>query len=193
MSSIDKQMKFLIEAEKLKSIMRRSPLPFGRNENDAEHSWSLCLYITVLSEYAPNDTDIFKCFKMALIHDMVEIYAGDTYLYDEAANTHRLQRELEAADKLFLPLGEQGEKLKALWLEFEENKTKEALFVNAMDRFQPVILNYLSKGKIWKENNINARQVLEKGKEKIGKAPAPIKNFYLDIIKKSVEAGYLAP
>lgn len=193
MNNIEKQMEFLIEAEKLKNIMRQSPLPFGRNENDAEHSWSLCLYATVLSEYAPEGTDILKCLKMLLLHDMVEIYAGDTYLYDEAGNADKEERELAAADKLFLPLGGQGAELKALWLEFEENKTEEALFANAMDRFQPVILNYLSQGKVWKEHNINARQVLEKGKEKIGKAPSPIRDYYLDIIKQSVEKGYLKP
>ncbi|MCD7854967.1 MAG: HD domain-containing protein [Clostridiales bacterium] len=191
--NINKQMEFLIEAEKLKNIMRQSPLPFGRKENDAEHSWSLCLYATVLSEYAPEGTDLLKCLKMLLLHDMVEIYAGDTYLYDEAANTDREKRELEAADKLFSPLGEQGEELKGLWLEFEKNETQEALFANAMDRFQPVILNYLSEGKAWKEHNVNSRQVLEKGREKIGKAPKPIKDYYLNIIKISVEKGYLAP
>ncbi|MCD7778280.1 MAG: HD domain-containing protein [Clostridiales bacterium] len=191
MEKFEKQMEFLIEAEKLKNIIRQSPLPFNRKENDAEHSWSLCLYAVVLSEYAEEGTDILRCLKMLLIHDMVEIYAGDTYLYDEEANKDREQRELAAADKIFSPLGKQGEELKTLWLEFEANKSKESRFANIMDRFQPVILNYLSHGSAWQEHNVNSRQVLEMGKEKVMKGHENIKNYYLNIINDAVEKGWL--
>ncbi|MCD8214914.1 MAG: HD domain-containing protein [Clostridiales bacterium] len=191
MDKFEKQMEFLTEAEKLKNIVRQSPLPFGRKENDAEHSWSLCLYAVVLSEYAEEGTDILKCLKMLLIHDMVEIYAGDTYLYDTEANKDREERELAAAERIFSPLGEQGAKLKGLWLEFEENKSKESRFANIMDRFQPVILNYLSEGSAWQEHGVNCRQVLEKGKEKVMKGHKNIVNYYLKIINEAVEKGWL--
>lgn len=185
-------MDFLIEINKLKSIFRQSLLPEdGRNENDAEHSWHLCMYAVVLGEYAPEGTDMLKCIKMMLIHDLVEIYAGDTYLYDDKGNEDKLKRETEAADKLYAILGEQGNELKALWYEFDECKTQEAVFANAMDRLQPLILNYFTEGKLWRKNNVNINQVLEKGKWETRNVDERIKQFVYDLLNSAVEMGYL--
>ncbi len=191
MERIKEQMAFLIETEKLKEVFRHSMLESKRRENDAEHSWSLCMYALVLEEYADEGTDIFKCMKMVLIHDLVEIYAGDTYLYDEKGRQDKAERERKAADRLFDALPQKGEELKRLWLEFDENLTKEARFANILDRFQPVVLNFLAEGIPWTENNITKEMVLEKGRESILKADSPIRSFYLGLLEESEKRGYL--
>ncbi len=193
MNDIEKQLEFLVRTEELKDVFRRTYIPAGRKENDAEHSWSLCLYALVLSEYAEEGTDLLKALKMALIHDMVEIYAGDTFLYDKEGNESKAEREKDAADRIFGILGRQGLALKAIWEEFEENKSKEARFINTMDRFQPVILNFLSGGKTWKEHGVHRDMVLEAGKDKVLKASEPIRDIYLRLIEESVRRGYLLP
>ncbi len=187
-------MDFLIKIEDMKRIYRQSILEENgiyRRENDAEHSWHICMYALVLREYAPKGTDIFKCIRMLLIHDLVEIYAGDTYLYDEKANSDKRQREEQAAEKLYSVLGEQGDELKALWYEFDEGKTLEAQFANACDRLQPIILNYRSKGEKWKENNIHVSQVIEKGKWKTRNIDERVRQFVFALLDECVEKGYL--
>lgn len=192
MDKFNKQMDFLIEINKLKSVFRQSLLPEdGRNENDAEHSWHMCMYAIVLGEYAPEGTDMLKCIKMLLIHDLVEIYAGDTYLYDDKANEDKLQREMAAADKLYSMIGDQGNELKKLWYEFDECQTKEAVFANAIDRLQPILLNYLTEGKLWRKNNVNIDQVIEKGKWKTRDVDERIKNYVYNLLNSAVEKGYL--
>lgn len=192
MDKFNKQMDFLIEINKLKSVFRQSLLPEdGRNENDAEHSWHMCMYAIVLGEYAPEGTDMLKCIKMLLIHDLVEIYAGDTYLYDDKANEDKLQREMAAADKLYSMIGDQGNELKELWYEFDECQTKEAVFANAIDRLQPILLNYLTEGKLWRKNNVNIDQVIEKGKWKTRDVDEKIKNYVYNLLNSAVEKGYL--
>lgn len=193
MEDINKKIEFLIQAEGLKNIFRQTYIPADRKENDAEHSWSLGLYTLILFEYADEGTDLLKTLKMVMLHDMVEIYAGDTFLYDDKGNESKAERENAAADKIFGILEKQGEDLKATWREFEENKTKEARFANIMDRFQPVILNYLSGGKTWKEHGVHKGQVLNAGKEKILKANEPIRSCYLKILDDAVKKGYLLP
>ncbi len=192
MEKFRKQMNFLIEINKLKSVFRQSLLPEnGRNENDAEHSWHLCMYAVILSEYAPKNVDLLKCIKMLLIHDLVEIYAGDTYLYDEKGNEDKLKRETEAADKLYSILDEQGDALKALWYEFDECESEEAVFANALDRMQPLLLNYLTEGKLWRKNNINISDVIEKGKWETRKVDEKIKQYVYDLLNDAVDKGYL--
>ncbi len=196
MDKLKKQMEFLVEISKMKSIYRQSIYYENgdiKRENDAEHSWHICMYALVLSEYAPAGTDISRCIKMLLMHDLVEIYAGDTYLYDEKGNADKARREAEAADKLYSMLGDQGGELKKLWLEFEENSTDEAQFANAMDRLQPLLLNYLTQGGKWRENNVHISQVLEKGKWQTRKVDDKIKKLVLDILEDSVKKGYLLP
>lgn len=194
MDKLVKQIEFLKEIDNLKHILRQSILPKDcRRENDAEHSWHLCMYAIVLEEYAPEGCDMLRCLKMMLMHDLVEIYAGDTYLYDVEANKSKAKREAEAADKLYSMLGEQGEELKSYWLEFEENKTPEAKFANALDRFQPIMLNYFTRGEKWLVNHVTKAEVIERGSKLTKDADPRLREFILKIIDESVEKGYLLP
>lgn len=192
MDKLKKQMEFLIEIDKLKSVFRQSLIPEDRrNENDAEHSWHMCMYAIVLQEYAPENIDMLKCLKMLLIHDLVEIYAGDTYLYDEKGYKDKAERETKAADRLYGLLGEQGNELKALWYEFESCETEESIFANAIDRLQPILLNYLTQGEQWKKHNVNISQVIEKGKWKTRKVDEKIRQYVLNLLNDAVDKGYL--
>lgn len=195
MDKIKKQLEFLIEIDKLKEIFRQSILVNSRrNENDAEHSWHLCMYAVVLSEYAPKELNIARVLKMLLIHDVVEIYAGDTYLYDAEANKTKAVREQAAADKIYslLPT-EQGNELKELWYEFERCDTIESKYANSLDRLQPVILNYMSQGERWLEHKVHKADVIERGYRLMNYAPQEIKEVFLKILDDSVEKGYLLP
>ena len=188
-------MNFIIEIDKLKSVFRQSLLSDGsRHENDAEHSWHLCMLAITLEEYAEAGTDILKCIKMALIHDIVEIYAGDTYLYDEEGNKDKAEREMKSAEKIYGLLAEnQKKEFFDLWLEFDAGKTKEAVFANILDRVQPILLNYLTKGKMWLKNNIRKEQVLNKSWRVFKEAHPDISEYMMRIINESVEKGYLLP
>lgn len=158
---IEKQFEFLKEIDKEKNIFRQTYLADGkRKENDAEHAWHMALFVMVLSEYANEDIDVLKTMKIVLIHDLIEIYAGDTYAYDSKGNESKRERELAAADRLFniLPK-DQAEEFRALWDEFEENITPEARFANTMDKIQPLMLNNASKGRSWEEHDVHASQV----------------------------------
>lgn len=158
---IEKQFEFLKEIDKEKNIFRQTYLADGkRKENDAEHAWHMALFVMVLSEYANDDIDVLKTMKIVLIHDLIEIYAGDTYAYDSKGNESKRERELAAADRLFniLP-SDQAEEFRALWDEFEENITPEARFANTMDKIQPLMLNNASEGRSWEEHGVHASQV----------------------------------
>jgi len=192
MDKLKKQMDFIIEIDKLKSIFRQTLITDGtRFENDAEHSWHMCMIAVILEDYAPKGTDLLKCLKMILIHDLVEIYAGDTYLYDEKGYQDKEIREKEAADKLYNMLDEKGTELKKLWYEFEENKTKEAIFANSLDRLQPVMLNYMTKGKTWKKHGVKKHQVLSNVNKAMENGNTELKNYVLNIIEESCKKGYL--
>ena len=129
---------------------------------------------------------------MLLMHDLVEIYAGDTYLYDEEGNKTKAKRENDAADKLYSMLDEpQGRKLKALWHEFEKCDTNEALFANALDRLQPILLNYTNKGTLWLENNVHKDAVEEHAYRLTRLAHPKLRKFALDLLDKAVEKGYI--
>jgi len=161
---LKQQINFILEADRLKSIYRRTYLADGsRFENDAEHSWHLSLMSILLAEYSNSSIDILKVLKMVIIHDIIEIDAGDAYCYDAAANEGKAERETAAAERLFslLPT-DQKEDLISTWIEFEKNDTAEAKFANALDRFQPVNLNYASEGKSWQENSITYDQVIKR-------------------------------
>ena len=158
---IEKQFEFLKEIDKENNIFRQTYLADGmRKENDAEHAWHMALFVMVLSEYANEDIDVLKTMKIVLIHDLIEIYAGDTYAYDSKGNESKRGRELAAADRLFniLPK-DQAEEFRALWDEFEENITPEARFANTMDKIQPLMLNNASEGRSWEEHGVHASQV----------------------------------
>ncbi|MEQ8897742.1 MAG: HD domain-containing protein [Roseovarius sp.] len=151
---LDAQIAFLNEACRLKSITRTTTLCDGsRYENSAEHSWHLALYALVLAEHAPEGTDISRVIRMLLLHDIVEIDAGDTPIYGDAGHAQQAAEEAKAAKRLFglLPK-EQAEDLRALWEEFEAAETQDARFAKALDRFQPPNQNLASDGIGWREN-----------------------------------------
>ena len=150
---LKKQMDFILEMDKMKSIMRQTYLANGeRKENDAEHSWHLALMCGILAEYSNEPIDVLKTMKMVLLHDVIEIDAGDTYAYDTEGNKTKRERELKAADRIFglLPEAQQKE-YRGLWDEFEAMETAEAKFANMLDKVQPLLLNNASDGKSWVE------------------------------------------
>ncbi|MCR4442664.1 MAG: HD domain-containing protein [Peptococcaceae bacterium] len=192
-SRIDQQVRFVIEIDRLKTIFRQSYLADGsRKENDAEHSWHLAVMALILAEHFPEEIDLLKVLKMTLMHDLVEIEAGDTYCYDGEANCGRFERERQAADRLYRLLPkDQAEEFYKLWVEFEECKTPEARFSAALDRLQPLLLNFQSKGKSWLENNISCDQVLVRN-EVIKENSDVLWNIAVRIIDEAAAAGYLA-
>lgn len=161
---LKKQFDFIREVDKEKFIGRQTYLSDGvRKENDAEHAWHMALMTILLSEYANEEIDVLKTVTMLLIHDLVEIDAGDTYAYDTEGNKTKEQREKKAADRIYglLP-ADQKEKLRALWDEFEEWESPEARFAHAMDSIQPLMLNAATEGKSWEEHGIHLHQVLKR-------------------------------
>lgn len=161
---LKKQLDFVLELDKLKYIERRSYVADGsRHENDSEHSWHLALMAIILSEYANEPVDLLHVIKMVLIHDVVEIDAGDTYAYDSAGNATKREREEKAADRIFHILPEdQAKEMRDIWEEYEECITPEAKFANTLDRVQPLMLNDITGGKSWKEHGVAASQVLDR-------------------------------
>lgn len=190
---LERQIEFITEIDKLKHIKRQTILMDGsRKENDAEHSWHLGVMAMLLSEHAADkDLDLLKVMKMVLIHDLVEIDAGDTYCYDEKGNEDKAEREQKAADRIFNILPEdQAREMRALWEEFEERKTAEAQFAAALDRFQPLLHNYKTKGKSWREHGVTKDKVLKR-KESIESGSAILWKCAEKFINESVEKGYL--
>lgn len=158
----EKQLAFILEADKEKNILRQTHLSgHGRRENDAEHAWHMAMMIYLLKEYANEEIDVAKAMMMALIHDVVEIDAGDTYAYDAKGLENQKDREERAAQRIFgmLP-DDQRDELRALFEEFEEARTPEARFARAMDNFQPLLLNNSNGGADWKEHNVSKAQVV---------------------------------
>lgn len=187
------QLTFLIEIDRLKTVLRQSPLAAAaRRENDAEHSWHLAMMVLLLAEYADEPVDPAHTTELVLIHDLVEIYAGDTPLYDtEAAKTQEL-REQAAADRLFAQLpGDQAARLRALWDEFEARQTPEARFAKAVDRLQPMLLNWMARGGTWETHNATASQVLSRTAA-VADAAAELDAARRTIIAHSVKSGWLA-
>lgn len=159
---LQRQLDFIREADRLKRIERRNYLSCGsRRENSAEHSWFLAIMALALGEWAnPPGVDLFKAVRLVLLHDLVEIDAGDTFLYDEAGQGDKPERERLAADRIFGLLPEdQGAELRALWEEFEAGQTPEARLGRSLDRLAALYLNFLSGGRMWREYGITAAQV----------------------------------
>ena len=155
------QISFIVEIDKLKHVLRQALLiDKSRRENDAEHSWHLAIMAVILAEYAAPGIDVLRVLKMLLIHDIVEIDAGDTFLYDTAGKIDQAERESRAAARLFGLLPEdQRMELRALWDEFEERRTSDAMFAAALDRLQPLVHNYYTEGSTWQRMGITADQV----------------------------------
>ena len=164
MGRLEQQFDFLREIDKEKEITRQTYLASGnRKEGDAEHAWHLALMAILLREHANEDIDVLKTVTMVLIHDLVEIDAGDTYAYDEAAKASQRERELQAAERIFGLLPEdQGRQLRALWDEFEARETPEAKFARALDCVQPLMLNDASGGRSWLEHGVKESQILKR-------------------------------
>ncbi|HLV68595.1 MAG TPA: HD domain-containing protein [Polyangiaceae bacterium] len=191
---LEKQIAFLKEIDRLKLVERQSVVSGARRqETSAEHSWHVALMAVVLSEYAPPGVDPVRAQTMLLIHDLVEIDAGDLLLYaDDAARALHAQREQEAARRLFslLPSPE-GERLRALWEEFERRESPDARFAAALDRLQPLLLNFMSEGATWRRHGVTAEQVRAKNRHMAEGSPE-LWRFAEQLIAESVRRGYLA-
>lgn len=161
---LQKQLDFILEIDKEKNIFRQTHLSNqGRRENDAEHAWHMAIMAYLLQEYSNEKIDITKVMLMCLIHDVVEIDAGDTYAYDKEALKTQKAREDAAKERIYSLLPEdQKIHLQEIFDEFEENKTAEAKFAHAMDNFQPLLLNHSNNGSDWREHKVTARQIYER-------------------------------
>ncbi|MDD4146089.1 MAG: HD domain-containing protein [Clostridia bacterium] len=191
---LQKQIDFIVEMDKLKHIYRQSYLADGsRKENDAEHSWHLALMVFLLAEHTlEQEVDLLHTMKMVIIHDLVEIDAGDTYCYDEKAALDKEERERKAAERIFnlLP-ADQAQELRELWEEFEELATPEARYAAALDRLQPLLLNYASQGKSWQEHEVTRSYTLKRNNH-IEDSSAVLWAYALRLLDEAVKKGYLA-
>lgn len=189
---LERQLQFILEIDKLKLILRQTLLTDGsRRENSAEHSWHLAMMAILLAEYAPTQIDVLRVIKMLLVHDLVEIDAGDTFCYDVQSNENKAMREAEAANRLFGLLPEdQGVELRNLWEEFEAQETGEARFATALDRLQPFLHNQHTKGGTWQIHGITREQV-QRRMQPIEEGAPLIWPFVQKVIEDCVEAGYL--
>ncbi len=163
-NELKQRLDFLITIDKMKTIYRQTLLTDkSRRETDAEHSWHIAIMAMLLAPYAPKGADISRCVKMCLVHDLVEIYAGDTFCYDEKASMDKEEREQFAAEKLFSTLPKENEEeLKTLWIEFERQETPDALFCASLDRLQPFIHNMLTDGHTWRKGKVTKEQVMNR-------------------------------
>ena len=190
---LKKQLDFILQADAEKEIERRTLISSGKRfENDSEHAWHMALMAILLSEYANEEFDVLKTVTMILIHDIVEIDAGDTYCYDYELGKSQREREVKAANRIYALLpDDQGKKLRALWDEFEANETPEAHFAHAMDCLQPTMLNNATNGEMWKKNGIKLSQVLKRN-EYTEKGSKTLWDYQLnELILKNVEKGNL--
>ncbi|MCW2904706.1 MAG: Phosphohydrolase [Streptosporangiaceae bacterium] len=188
------QLTFLIEIDRLKTIMRQSPLAAAeRRENDAEHSWHLAMMVTVLAEHSDEPIDVGHTVKLVLVHDLVEIYAGDTPLYDPVAGADQDEREARAADRVFglLP-ADQGGRMRELWDEFEARRTPEARFAKAMDRLQPMLLNWMARGGTWRTPGVTADDVRAR-KSLIADAASSLWDVSRRLIDEGEARGWARP
>lgn len=190
MDRLQQQMNFILEVDKLKKITRQTYLSDGsRKENDTEHSWHLALMCALLAEHAREKIDVLKTMKMVLIHDIVEIDAGDTYAYDTAGNTTKREREVKAAERIFHLLPpDQAEEMRNLWEEFEEGQTPEAKFALTLDKVQPVMLNDASGGKSWREHEVRREQIMKRN-ERTPDGSEVLWAFTKEIIDRNVKCG----
>jgi putative hydrolases of HD superfamily len=195
MDRLDQQIRFVGEIDRLKGVLRQTMLAGpGRRENSAEHSWHLAVMAQALAEHAPPGTDIGRVTAMLLVHDLVEIDAGDLFAYAGAAQQARQeQAERAAADRIFalLPPDQTG-RLRGLWDEFEERRTPEARFARALDRLQPMLANLQTGGGTWREHGITADQVLAKVRLIEDGSPA-LGRYATDLVTRAVRDGLLAP
>ncbi|MCG9540843.1 MULTISPECIES: HD domain-containing protein [Vibrio harveyi group] len=193
MERLEKQLALVIELDKLKSILRRTRVKSaeGRLENSGEHSWHVALMAILMEEHANAPVDICRVMKMLLIHDVVEIDAGDTFVYDTAASQEQVEKEIRAAERLFgmLPT-DQGQELLALWQEFEAAQSDDAKYAKALDRLIPMLLNYHNNGQSWKENSVTREQALTINK-RIEFGSVTLWDKAKELIEEATEKGWL--
>jgi putative hydrolase of HD superfamily len=189
---LNKQMQFILELDKLKQIFRQTYLAdASRKENDAEHSWHLAMMVMLLSEYANEPINVEHTMKLVLLHDVIEIDAGDTYAYDEAGNATKKEREQKAAERIFSLLpNEQGEELKNIWEEFEACETPEAKFASTLDKIQPILLNDASGGLAWREHGIRLEQTISRNK-RTHEGSELLWEYAKNILEQNAEKGNL--
>jgi len=186
------QLRFVVEVDRLKTVLRQSPLAAAsRRENDAEHSWHLALMVILLAEHADEPIDVGHTVKLVVVHDLVEIHAGDTPLYDDVGAQTQEAREKAAADRLFglLP-PDQARELRALWDEFEARKTPESRFAKGMDRLEPLLLNWMASGGTWRTPGVTADAVRAR-KAHIGAASAALGEAALVMIDEGERRGWV--
>ncbi|MCB9421397.1 MAG: HD domain-containing protein [Ardenticatenaceae bacterium] len=187
------QIQFILEVDKLKNVVRRTYVSgAARRENSAEHSWQLALMALTLAEHANEPVDTAQVMKMVIIHDIVEIDAGDTYFFDDAGTADKAEREQKAAERIFglLP-ADQAVELHQLWDEFEARETPEARFANAIDRVMPLLLNYETRGKSWRENGISNEQILPRMAH-VADGSEAIWQLIQSIVTAATAEGYLS-
>lgn len=192
MTRLEQQLQFIVEIDKVKNIFRQTYLADGgRKENDAEHSWHIALMAYLLQEYAEEPVDVMKVMIMVLIHDLVEIDAGDTYAYDaEGAKTKRA-REIAAAERIFGLLPEdQGVYFRSLWDEFEAYESADAKYAHLLDNFQPLLLNDASDGKSWTEHTVKKSQIYKRN-AKIEETSDEVWKCMQAIIDKHIARGHV--
>lgn len=192
MTRLEQQLQFIVEIDKVKNIFRQTYLADAeRKENDAEHSWHIALMAYLLQEYADEPVDVMKVMIMVLIHDLVEIDAGDTYAYDAAGAETKRMREEAAADRIFGILPEdQGTYFRSLWEEFEAYESADAKYAHLLDNFQPLLLNDASGGKSWIEHEVRKSQIYKRN-EKIGETSAEVWKCMQGIVDKHIELGHV--
>ena len=193
MERLEKQLKLLIELDQLKNVLRRTRVKSaeGRLENSGEHSWHVALMAVLMEEHANAPVDICRVMKMLLIHDVVEIDAGDTFVYDTAASKEQAEKEIKAAERLFgmLPR-EQGKELLVLWHEFEAAQTDDAKYAKALDRLIPMLLNYHNDGQSWQEHGVTREQALTINK-RIELGSVTLWDKAKEIIEDATDKGWL--
>jgi len=192
MNRLDQQLSFILEIDKLKTILRQTLLTdSSRRENSAEHSWHLAIMSVLLAEYATEPVDMLRVIKMLLVHDLIEIDAGDTFAYDVAGNVGRAEREEHGAERIFglLP-EEQGRELRALWEEFDAFKTPESKYANALDRLQPLLHNARTEGGTWRIHSV-ARDQVYRSMEPIRSALPELWPVVTRIIEDACARGWI--
>ncbi|WP_243867167.1 HD domain-containing protein [Actinophytocola oryzae] len=190
---LGRQLAFIVEVDRLKTVLRASTLAAdARRENDAEHSWHLALMVPVLAEYADEPVDVGHTIKLVVVHDLVEIYAGDTPLYDDEARVSQEERELAAAERLFglLP-DDQAVEFRALWDEFEARRTPEARFAKAVDRLEPNLLNWMAGGGTWGTPGVTGDTVRARTAH-IGDASHALGEVMVSLIDSAERNGWIA-
>jgi putative hydrolase of HD superfamily len=189
---LGQQIQFVLEIDRLKGVLRQTLLTDGsRQENSAEHSWHIALMAVLLAEYAPVPVDVLRVVKMLLLHDLVEIDAGDTFCYDVQGNQSKAKREQQAADRLFglLP-PDQATELRSLWDEFESQQTSDAQFAAALDRLQPLLNNWKTEGHTWRKHGVTCDLVLHR-MAPIETAAPELWQLVQQILDECVAVGYL--